>query len=104
MAIPAAIEKALRSPKPFEELRASAIALLAEGRTEKAVCDLFEAARASLRLESREVEEDIVMDVMDCLAGWCSPHHKLEAPAVCPSVPNSGQSHPAAPISQPPHR
>ena len=86
MAIPDGIEKALRSTRPFEELRAIATALFAEGRTEKAVYDLFETVRTQLRLEAREAEEDVVMEVMDCLVGWCSPHQELKANAQFRSV------------------
>jgi hypothetical protein len=77
MTISEQFELAFRSAKPYEALRAVAEALLAEGRPEKAVYDLFEAVRAQLRLESRETEEDLVMEVMDCLVGWCAPHQKL---------------------------
>jgi hypothetical protein len=30
-----------------------------------------------LRQAGREADEDMVMDVMDFLMGWCSPHMKL---------------------------
>jgi hypothetical protein len=33
--------------------------------------------RYLLRQLGRETEEDPVMDVMDFLVGWCSPHMKL---------------------------
>ena len=77
MAISELIENALHSPHPFEQLRSAAAALLAEGRTQKSVYELFEAVRAQLREEKRQVEEDVVMDVMDCLCGWCSPHQEI---------------------------
>src|SRR3954453_5068286 len=71
------IENALRSPQPFEHLRLAATAPLAEGRTPQSVYELFEAVRAQLREEKRQVEEDVVMDAMDCLCGWCSPHQEI---------------------------
>jgi hypothetical protein len=77
MPIAEPIDRALHSEKPFDELRAAATALFATGHTKKDVYDLFEAARAQLRLEGREAEEDVVMEVMDCLVGWCSPHQVL---------------------------
>ncbi len=80
MAVPDVIEKALRSPKPSDELSAPATALFAQGWTQEAVYDLFEKARAELRLHNREAHEDVVMEVMDRLAGWCSPCQKLAPP------------------------
>jgi hypothetical protein len=75
--IPKPIDQALRSANPYEALRATATTLFAAGHTKQAVYDLFEAARGQLRLEGREAEEDVVMEVMDCLVGWCSPHQAL---------------------------
>ena len=103
MAISDVIERALRSPEPFEELRATAAALFAEGRTEKAVYDLFEDARAQLRASGREADEDVVMEVMDCLVGWCSPHQELKPTAVKHTVnghSSSGQTANAPPAEQ----
>ena len=71
------IERALRSARPYDELRAVASALLDEGDSDQQVYDLFETVRARLRAESREADEDIIMEVMDCLVGWCSPAQDL---------------------------
>jgi hypothetical protein len=68
------IEKALSSNAPVQELRNLASHLLAQGQT-----------RHTLRQADREAEEDAVMDVMDVLVGWCSPHMKLP-----PEQPTSG--------------
>jgi hypothetical protein len=84
------IERALHSPEPFEQLRATAAAWFAEGRTEKAVYDLFDDARTQLRVAGREADEDVVMEVMDCLVGWCSPHQVLKPTAVAPTVNGHG--------------
>ena len=86
MALPDLLENALRSPEPYENLRTAAATYFAEGRTETAVYSLFEAARAQLRLEGREAEEDVVMEVMDCLVGWCSPHQELTPSNATPSA------------------
>jgi hypothetical protein len=77
------IEQALRSSAPLHALRNLALRLLADGQTREAILDLFERARQQLRQTNRETEEDAVMDVMDFLVGWCSPHMKLppEQPA-----------------------
>jgi hypothetical protein len=51
--------------------------LLANGQTRDTILNLFERARQQLRQTGRETEEDAVMDAMDFLVGWCSPHMKL---------------------------
>jgi hypothetical protein len=79
------IEKALSSNAPVQELRNLASHLLAQGQTREEILDLFEHARHTLRQADREAEEDAVMDVMDVLVGWCSPHMKLP-----PEQPTSG--------------
>ncbi|HMF12237.1 MAG TPA: hypothetical protein VKE94_08020 [Gemmataceae bacterium] len=71
------IEKALQSNEPVTELRNVALDLFADSQTREAVLELFERARPELREADRAGEEDAVMDVMDFLAGWCSPHVKL---------------------------
>ena len=37
----------------------------------------LEAFREVLRAEGRETDEDAVLEVMDFLVGWCSPHMDL---------------------------
>jgi hypothetical protein len=51
--------------------------LQAQGQDQAAILDLFEQARHYLREAGRESEEDVVMEVMDFLVGWCSPHMSL---------------------------
>jgi len=71
------LERALRSRTPGSELRSLAEAFLARGEDQSAVLQRFEKARQQLRQAGREADEDAVMDVMDCLVGWCSSHAKL---------------------------
>jgi hypothetical protein len=77
------VEQALRSSTPVNELRNLVLHFLADGQKREAVLALLEGARQQLRQADREVDEDAVMDVMDFLLGWCSPHMKLppEQPA-----------------------
>ncbi len=77
------IQQALSSTEPVRELRNWALHLLAEGQTREQVLELLERARQQLRHADCETDEDTVMDVMDFLVGWCSPHMKLppEQPA-----------------------
>jgi hypothetical protein len=83
MAINAAIEEALRSDDRVGALRRLAQHLLDEGSEPETLLGQLERARQELREAGREEDEDAVMDVMDLLTGWCSPHMRL--PAVPPS-------------------
>ena len=71
------LEAALRSPEPFLQLRALAADYLQQGESREAVLDRFERVQTPLRAAGREADEDVVLEVMDCLVGWCSPHMKL---------------------------
>ena len=79
------IEQALKASNSVNELRNLALHLLANGQTREAILELFERARQQLRQADREIEEDTVMDAMDFLVGWCSPHMNLP-----PEQPTSG--------------
>ena len=68
---------ALSSPDPVESLRTLAMHRLAQGHDRSAIAASFEEARRALRLADREADEDAMMDAMDCLIGWCSPHMVL---------------------------
>jgi hypothetical protein len=39
--------------------------------------EFFETARQELREARRDAADDIVLEVMDFIAGWCSPHRRL---------------------------
>jgi hypothetical protein len=79
------IEQALTSSEPVTEPRNWVQHLLAEGQTREAVFELLERARQQLQQADREIDEDAVMDAMDFLVGWCSPHMKLS-----PEQPTAG--------------
>jgi hypothetical protein len=72
-------EKALDSPNPVEALRSLVLELSQEGSDKATILELFEQERQRLRATHREADEDAIMDVMDFLVGWCSPHMKLLA-------------------------
>ena len=78
------IEPALRSSEPVKELRTVVLHLLADGQTRVAILEWLERARQQLRQAERETDEDAVMDVMDFLVGWCSPHMKLPSEQATP--------------------
>lgn len=71
------IQQALSSSEPVNDLRNWVLHLLADGQTREAILEVLERARQQLRQADRESDEDAVMDVMDFLVGWCSPHMKL---------------------------
>jgi hypothetical protein len=79
MALDADFETALRSSDPVGELRRLAQRALDEGRKLAVVREEFEQSRQQLRDAAREDDEDAVMDVLDFLTGWCSPHVRLGA-------------------------
>ncbi|MCI0739356.1 MAG: hypothetical protein L0Y72_09955 [Gemmataceae bacterium] len=78
MAIDARFEEALHSSDRVGALRKLAQRLLDEGSEPAVLCAQFEQVRQELRKAAREDDEDAVMDVMDFLTGWCSPHMKLQ--------------------------
>jgi hypothetical protein len=73
------LDQALHAPDRLNSLRSLAITLLSQGQGRVAVLKMFEGARQRLRQAGREAEEDAVMDVMDFVTGWCSPHMKLSS-------------------------
>jgi hypothetical protein len=77
MAVDTLFEQALASSDRVSELRRLAQRLLDEGTQPDAILKRFDQVRQSLREAAREDDEDAVMDVMDFLTGWCSPHMKL---------------------------
>jgi len=72
-------EEALDCLEPVEALRSLVLELSAKGYNKTAIMQIFEKQRQQLRSANREAEEDAVMDVMDLLVGWCSPHAQLLA-------------------------
>lgn len=77
MPIEACFDEALRSDDRVAELRRLAQRMLEEGSALDAVLSRFERARQELRTAARADDEDAVMDAMDFVTGWCSPHMKL---------------------------
>jgi hypothetical protein len=80
-------EQALHAKEPVHELRSLALRLSAQGCDKTTLVDKFEQVRQQLRQDDREADEDAVMDVLDFLTGWCSPHMKL--PACDPILPEA---------------
>ncbi len=65
---------ALRSDQPLWALREVARDLLAQSYSREALIDQLTAFGLELRAADREDEGDVVLEVLDFLTGWCSPH------------------------------
>jgi hypothetical protein len=74
------LEAALRGPNALQQLRGIVQEMLDQGQDRASVLALFEQTRQRLQDEGREAEEDIVLEAMDLLVGWCSPHMRLSDP------------------------
>lgn len=73
-------EAALRADDPVDQLSTVVRRLLRNSGTgREALLGELESLRAVLRAEGRDADEDLVLEVMDFLAGWASPHMKIEA-------------------------
>jgi len=71
------LEEALRSDNPFEEVRKLLKIMIAQGyEREKLVQELIDFA-LKLRAENREQDDDLILEMVDFLTGWCSPHMKM---------------------------
>jgi hypothetical protein len=71
-------DEALHAADPFGRLREVVRGLLVAGH-ERAV--LYNELQCyvvdELRPDGRDEDEDVVLDVMDCLVGWCGPDMRL---------------------------
>ena len=77
MALDKSIDDALRSSEPVARLRTLVRQWMDQGKDKAAILGLFEDVRKELTQAGRERDEDAVLDVMDFVTGWCSPHVKL---------------------------
>jgi len=75
--IEAQFNEAVRSANPLLELRETVRSLLDQDWTREELLADLEQFRDVLREAGRDEDEDIVLEVMDFLAGWCSPHMKV---------------------------
>jgi hypothetical protein len=65
---------ALGSGRPSDALAMAASSLLAGGETTDTLIAGLEEVRETLILEGRSDDEDMVLDLMDRLTGWCGPY------------------------------
>jgi len=77
MAITEDFNAALASEKPLERLRRTVERELEAGVQRERLIAQLEDLRADLRASGRENDEDVVLEVMDFLTDWSSPHMRL---------------------------
>ncbi|NWJ48691.1 MAG: hypothetical protein HXX08_22755 [Chloroflexi bacterium] len=65
------------SSDPQSSMREKVRELLSKGHKKEEILEELELLRADLQSRNMEQEEDIVLEIMDYLVGWCSPHMKL---------------------------
>lgn len=72
-------EEALRATDPVEALRLVVEDLVRRGQSKEQVRESLSRFLDQLQnsKERREADADAVMDVLDFVEGWCSPHMKL---------------------------
>ena len=69
--------KSLCADDPFAALSTVVRALVEEGESREALYEELERLRATLRHHGRHDRDDIVLDVMDLLAGFCAPQARI---------------------------
>ena len=73
------LQLAFHKPQPAKAIKSLVQELASEGESKDEIYRLLESFLMHLRQEdnSKEVDEDMVLDVMDALTGWCSPQARL---------------------------
>jgi hypothetical protein len=72
-----AFREALDSSEPMLRIRDLVRSELEHGVSRAEVLGQLESLRIELRGVGREDAEDVVLDVMDFVSGWSSPHMQL---------------------------
>lgn len=67
----------LRRALDLGELREEVEALIQAGCNQGQIYIWLDNYRAQSRIEGRDEDEDRIMEVMDDVAGWCSPNSRL---------------------------
>ena len=71
-------DEALRSADPIGQLYEHVRGLLASGHERDALyAEMQRYVVDELRAANRDEDEDVVLDVMDYLVGWCGPGLRL---------------------------
>ena len=75
---PPAYEEALAAAEPALALREAVVRAREAGVGRDVVVGPLQALREHLRRAGRDEDEDVVLEVMDFLAGWSSPHTAID--------------------------
>ncbi len=73
----AAFREALHAAEPVTRMRNLVRDELEHGVSRREVLGQLELLRIELRGNGRAVDEDVMLDVMDFVSGWSSPHMQL---------------------------
>jgi len=71
------LKEALQQSCPMEKLEQIAKDLLGKGCSKESILAEFEYFRETT---TDEDYEEVVLDMMDFLTGWCSPHKRIDTP------------------------
>ena len=71
------IRNALASPSPTLYLWTILKALIDKGESKENLLNIFSNMRKNLSLPSQDAEDDLILEMMDFLTGWCSPNMRL---------------------------
>lgn len=74
------LKEALLQSSPIEKLEQIVKDLLNKGYSKESILAEFERFRTTLGTTNNEDYEDVVLDVMDFITGWCSPHKRIDTP------------------------
>jgi hypothetical protein len=72
-----AYQQAFGSPDPLRALRAIVQKQVEAGNDRTTLLAELERYRAVLRAEGRDQDEDLILEVMDFLVGWCHPDMRI---------------------------
>jgi hypothetical protein len=75
---PASFEEAFSADQPTQALREAVVRARESGTDRDTAMAQLTALREHLAAAEREEDEDIVLEVMDFLAGWSSPHMRID--------------------------
>jgi hypothetical protein len=72
--------RAMQSDRSGEELRRTILALAQEGHTKEEIYGAMNELLDQVREKhggAESAEEDIILEIMDALTGWCHPKARL---------------------------
>jgi len=72
------LTEALQKSSPIEKLEQIVKDLLGKGYSKESILAEFERFRTTLGTTTGEDYEDVVLEVMDFITGWCSPHKRID--------------------------